>query len=284
MRYIMKMKRSPEARTGSTRGAAGAFIDGLRQRGRVSFALAELAHKTGLSPIAARRQLARLGARVVRVAPRQEFFLIVEPEHRALGAPPPAWWLDSYFRWLEHPYYLALQSAAAAYGATAQAIQQTQVMTDRPRREIRLGRLRVRFFVKRALRSTPTQALAQAQAPLLLSTPAATVVDLVCYAPRIGGIERAAETILPLLPRLKRVGLVSVLTPDVEGPTVQRLGYLLERLEHPGLAAGLRKRLPPSMRPVPLDLGRPAQAEAGIVDDLGERWGVVVNASIEVRP
>jgi hypothetical protein len=53
-----------------------------------------------------------------------------------MGAPPVAWWLDDYFNWLGHPYYLALQSAAGTYGSTPQALQVTQVMTDSPRRQI----------------------------------------------------------------------------------------------------------------------------------------------------
>lgn len=275
LQYNVKMNYS--TRSGYRHGAASDFVDRLRQRGRVSFPLPELEGSAGLSTIAARRQLARLGTRVTRVAPRQEFFLIIDPEHRAFGAPPPAWWLDSYFRWLERPYYLALQSAAAEYGSTAQAIQVTQVMTDRPRREIELGRLRLRFFVKRATATTPKQALAQAHAPLLVSTPAATIIDLVRYASRVGGIARAAETFLPLLGRLDHADFARALE-DVEIPTLQRLGYLFERLGRRSLANTVHARLPRALRPVPLELPMP-------VDDSGvttsERWSVRVNAAVE---
>lgn len=209
------------------RGAAARFVEGQLAVGRVAFTQEELIAQTGLSPIAARNQLLRLDGLVRRVMPRQPFFLIVSPEHRAIGAPPPAWWLDDYFRWLNRPYYVALQSAAAEYGSTAQAIQVTQVITDRPHRDIEVGRLRVQFFVKRNVRSTPVQSPFQPQAPLNISTPEATALDLVAYANRLGGIERAAETLAPLLKSFTRARLADALKAGVATAHVQRFGFIL---------------------------------------------------------
>ena len=97
-------------------GAAAAFVDAQLAAGHVAFPLAQLFKETGLAVEAAKKQLRRLGPRVVRVSPSQQFFLIVSPEHYSRGSPPVDWWLDDYFRWLGHPYYLALQSAASAHG------------------------------------------------------------------------------------------------------------------------------------------------------------------------
>lgn len=256
-------------------GAASRFVNALRQRGCMGLGLEQLVAATGLSDIAARRQLTRLSPLVARVTPRQEFFLIVDPEHQPLGAPPPAWWLDSYFAWLGRPYYLALQSAAAEYGSSAQAIQVTQVMTDKPRRDIVLGRVRVQFFVKGRVATTPIQAATNSFAPLSVSTAAATILDLVHYAPRIGGIERAAETLHPLLPRLKRSDLAPALAQDVETPTLQRLGFVMDALGCARLADAVRARLPGHLRPVPLNVG--AESTSAPVDP---RWSVAINASI----
>src|SRR5476651_208450 len=121
--------------------AAAAFVDEQLKVGRVSFPLSQLLTATGLKVDAAKAQLRRLGSRVVRVPPAHPFFLIVSPEHLATGGPPVEWWLDDYFAWLKHPYYLALQSAASTYGSNPQALQVTQVMTDGSRREIEVGRL-----------------------------------------------------------------------------------------------------------------------------------------------
>jgi hypothetical protein len=74
-------------------GAAAGFIDEKLASGYVAFSLDELTSKTGLSVIAAKNQLLRLRDQVVRVTPRQQFFLIVRPEHWVYGAPPVKWWL-----------------------------------------------------------------------------------------------------------------------------------------------------------------------------------------------
>ena len=92
----------------SSIGAASRFIDAKLATGFASFSLTELTDKTGLSVIAAKNQLLRLKGRAVRVSPRQQYFLIVQPAHRAVGAPPVMDWLDDYFKWLGQPYYLAL--------------------------------------------------------------------------------------------------------------------------------------------------------------------------------
>ena len=161
------------------RGAASAFIEQRLALGRVAFPLADLVKETRLSVTAARNQLLRLENRVTRVSPRQQFFLIVSPEHRAVGAPPVAWWLHDYFQWLGQPYYLALQSAASSFGSNPQALQVTQVMTIIPRRALEIGRIRVQFFVKRTVDQTPTRPVANAFAPLQVSTPEATAFDLI---------------------------------------------------------------------------------------------------------
>src|ERR1017187_10320079 len=184
-------------------GSADAFINQRLALGRVAFPLADLVKETGLTLTAARNQLLRLENRVTRVSPRQQFFLIVSPEHRAVGAPPVAWWLHDYFQWLGEPYYLALQSAASSLGSNPQALQVTQVMTKISRRAVEVGRIRIQFFVKRTVEQIPTQPLANAFAPLQVSTPEATAFDLIRYAARIGGIGRAAETIAPLLPFMR---------------------------------------------------------------------------------
>lgn len=242
--------------------------------GRVAFSLAELVKETGLSETAAKQQLMRQGDRVVRPAEKHAFFLIVSPEHRSMGAPPIAWWLDDYFKWLGHPYYLALQSAAGTYGSNLQAIQVTQVMTDSPRREITVGRLQVKVFVKRGIERTPTQPLANAYAPLRVSTPEATALDLITYAARIGGIERAVETLAPLIPLLRGADLKQVLKTEDRTSSAQRLGYILEKAGNTKLAEVVHGWLPRQLPVVPLAVAVPSRANDVVVG----RWRILDNA------
>jgi hypothetical protein len=252
-------------------GAAAEFVDRRLALGGVSFPLSELVKESGLSVIAASHQLRRLGARVTRVSRVQPFFLIVPPQHRPMGAPPLEWWLDDYFDWLGHPYYLALLSAAERYGAAPQAVQVHQVMTDTPRREIAAGRLRVRFFVKRRIHRTPVRQPRNAYAPLQVSTPEATALDLVRYASRIGGMGRAMETMAPLLPRFRRRDLQHALEAEGRSGTAQRLGYLLEQGGDERLAAVVSDWLPSGMRWVRLGPGPPNASRC----HESERWKVI---------
>ncbi len=271
----MEMVKEPRSASGFRRvGAAEALCEARLAVGRVTLALPELIEESGLSAIAAKRQLSRLGGKVVRVSSRQPFFLLVGPEHRAMGAPPAAWWLEDYFVWLGRPYYLALQSAAAEYGSNPQALQVTQVMTDRPLRPIAAGRIQVRFFVKREIGRTPTQHAAGAAAPLRVSTPEATAYDLVRYAMRIGGIERAAETIRPLLPRLRARELTRVLDAEDEPAVAQRLGFVIDASGSKSLADVVRDWLPDKLTPVPLSPGSGGRGAVPLV----RRWQLFNNS------
>jgi hypothetical protein len=259
--------------------AAEAFIDRRLALGRVAFSLADLMKETELSAVAARFQLLRLHGKIVRVSPRQPFFLIVGPEHRAMGAPPPIWWLQDYFDWLGRPYYLALQSAAGSYGSNPQALQVTQVMTDRPRRTLKIGRIRVSFFVKKGIRQTPTQQPTRAPAPLCVSTPEATAFDLIRYAAGIGGIERAAETIAPLLAVMRAQELKRMLEAEDEPAVAQRLGFVMESVGGKVLAKVVHDWLPAKLILVPLSPSRVNHRNFPVV----ERWQVL-NTSGELKP
>jgi hypothetical protein len=255
-------------------GAASAFIDARLAAGRVAFPLSDLVKETGLSATAAKSQLLSLDGQIVRVSRPQQFFLVVSPEHRLVGAPPVLWWLDDYFNWLGHPYYLALQSAAGVYGSNPQALQITQVMTDVPRREIEIGRLRVRFFVKREIEKTAAQAPPNAFAPIRVSTPEATVFDLVRYASGIGGMGRAVETLIPLLSLMRLPELKQVLDTENETATAQRLGYIVETAGRKALAKAIRDWLPSQLALVPLTPPKAAQASAQV----SQRWRIIDNS------
>lgn len=254
--------------------AAEEFIDARTALGRVAFPLADLVKDSGLSPVAAKFQLLRLRNKVVRVSRRQPFFLIVGPEHRIMGAPPAIWWLGDYFNWLGRPYYLALQSAASSFGSNPQALQVTQVMTDRACRPMQVGRIQVQFFVKRGIARTPAQELERAVAPIRVSTPEATAFDLIRYATRIGGIERAAETIRPLLPLLRPRELKQVLDREGEPPAAQRLGFVLEAVGARRLARIVHDWLPAKLAVIPLSRMTGERQRA----PLAARWQVLNNS------
>ncbi len=254
------------------RGAAANFVDEQLAHGRVCFSLPALTKATGLSDTAASNQLLRLGPLIRRISPK--FYLIVTPENRAMGAPPPEQWLDDYFCWLEHPYYLGLLSAAARHGSSPQAVQETEVITDTPRRSIRCGRIRVDFFVKRKIAKSATQPLPGAFAPLLISTPEVTAFDLVRYAPRIGGFGRALETLRPLKDRIAVKELKATLEAHDEVSTAQRLGFAFEKMGASRLADVVATSLPGRPQPILLVSGSPRKKHTPVI----KRWNLIDNS------
>lgn len=254
-------------------GAAFRFIEALAEKGRVFFTLEELLSETKLSSIAARNQLLRLEHRVARITPRHPHFLIVSPENRAFGAPPVDWWLDDYMRHIGCPYYLALLSAAAAFGSSQQPIQQTQVITDLPRRDIVIGRIHVRFFMKSGITRTITEQASHSYAPLTMSTLESTIFDLIRYAHSLGGIERMAETIKPMIINAKPEAFRRVIEAEQEVPTAQRLGFVLHGIGAERLANVVRKWLPKKLMPVMLAVQSGGQPVAAI----DPHWKVINN-------
>ena len=58
-----------------------------------------------------------------------------------------------------------------------------------------IGRLHLDFYVKAALTKTPLSRLPGLPAPLAVSTPEATALDLVAYSHRIGGVSRVRRSL-----------------------------------------------------------------------------------------
>jgi hypothetical protein len=262
------------------RGAVSRLLDTAQGSGIRLVALDELARDAGLTPLAVRRQLARLGAaRTVRAPGRPATALILSPEDAANGAPPAAAWLDAYFRLRNEPYYVGLLSAAALHGSAAQAVQVTQVLVTRPTRALVLGRVGLRFFVKKGVVATQRIQLPGLLAPLAVSTPEATALDLIAFQSRLGGIERVTEVIAGLLPRMTTAGLKSALRAEPALAVRQRLGYVLEVLGRQRLAATVRASLPRRLTPVRLKpegrSGAPSKSP-----DLKEPWAVYDNVAL----
>jgi predicted transcriptional regulator of viral defense system len=217
-------------RTGYRPAEAARFIDDLQSRGYCGFALDHLTEQTGLSRRAAAAQLGRLSPSVIPLYARATYYLIVPPEHRRIGAPPVSWWIDDYFAWLREPYYIALLTAAAHHGASHQAAQVVQAITGRPRRDVILGRQKLCFVMKRSITATATETAKGGQAPFRVSTPEATVLDLIRYGDHAGGIDRIAHIISELRPRLSGAGLRHALDASLETTLLQRTGFLLDQL------------------------------------------------------
>jgi len=259
------------------RGLVARLLDQLQTQGRLVASVEELVKLSGLTLTAVRRQLEHLAPRVVRLPGRPSACLVVGPEHRVRGAPPVAGWLDAYFHLRGDAYYLGLLSAAALHGSSRQAVQVTQILVTKPLRPVDIGRLHLDFYVKTALGKTPLTRLPGMPAPLAVSTPEATALDLIAYSHRIGGISRASQVIADLKPVMTLAGLRQALAAETQTSVKQRLGYVLQSLGWESMAAEVHKDLPARLAVVPLQ----THAQAGkLVGKTCQPWMVLDNIGL----
>jgi predicted transcriptional regulator of viral defense system len=252
------------------------WIELLQSRGRYTFTRTEAESETGRSFVAAQSALRRLKERGRIVSPRRGFYVVVPPEYRAAGSPPASWFIDELMRYLGQPYYIGLLSAAAIHGAAHQRPLVFQVVTSKPTRAIRVGKVAVHFSMSSRVEQMPVMEKQTETGTMRVATPETTAFDLVRYQAGAGHLGNAATVLAEMAERLDSRALVTI-APLVGLPDVQRLGYLLDAIGAGDLAGPLAKWLPKRRpRAVPLRPGEPAGAE------LDRRWHVLRNADLEV--
>ncbi|MBU4372075.1 MAG: type IV toxin-antitoxin system AbiEi family antitoxin [Proteobacteria bacterium] len=255
-----------------------AFIEALQAKGRYTFTLIEAMDADQRSDIALEAALRRLKQKGRIANPRRGFYVIVPVEYREAGCPPANWFIDALMRFLGQPYYVGILSAAAIHGAAHQQPMLFQVITDRPTRPARAGRVRIRFHVGRHVEKAPVVEIQTETGSMRVSTPEATAFDLVRFAPSAGHIGNVMTVLHELVEKIDPQALTSL--ADLYAVSdVQRLGYLLERLGEDRLAEPLAFRLKARRyRPILL---APGQAKGDAPSD--PRWRVIPNETVEVE-
>lgn len=254
------------------------WLRARQTRGRYTFSHTEAVDGLRRTPLAVSKALRRLVGQGLLVSPRRGFYVIVPGEFDLAGTPPAQWFIHDLMGYLEQPYYVGLLTASAQYGASHQAAQVFQVVTDRPTRSIKVGRIRIEFVMKSEIEGTPTTAVKTPTGCMTVSTPEATALDLVRYFKAAGFLGHVATVLDELAERLDGDELVrSAEAGGFEMAVVQRLGYLLERVGAEsvteGLAAVVADRSPQA---VPL---RPDLSRKGCPVDA--RWRIAVNEEVE---
>lgn len=258
---------------------ARAYVERLLARGRHTFTRGEAEAALESSAIATYHSLRRLQKHGWLAMPRRGFYLIVDPEHRQLGALPPTAWIDDLMRFHEVPYYVGLLSAASLHGAAHQQPQEFQVIAGAVLRPLTVGRVRIRFFFRSRMDLALTEKMKTSSGYIPVSTPEMTAYDLVRYRKGAGSIDHVATVLAELAERLDPKRLLTIGKKAEEMPVVQRLGYLLERTGHTELTTGLGKWID-QRKPKFVEL-EPWNSEE--VSDRDARWRVLVNATIEVE-
>jgi predicted transcriptional regulator of viral defense system len=222
--------------------ALAAFVDDTQAAGRYTFSGVEARSALDASDIAFDNAARRLKTRGRLAAPRSGFFVIVPTEYRNVGAPPPSWFIDDLMRFLGQPYYVALLSAAALHGASHQQPMLFQVVTDRPTRPAKAGRVRIEFHSARTAEDAPAMLMQTETGSMRVSTPEQTAFDLVRFSSASGGWSNVATVLSELAERIDPEALQD-LAGQRKRPEVQRLGFLLDQAGQSRLADALLRTL-----------------------------------------
>jgi predicted transcriptional regulator of viral defense system len=259
--------------------SARVYLERLLGQGRHTFTRDEAERALGSSGLATYHSLRRLQKAGWLVMPRRGFYLIVDPEYRALGALPPASWIDDLMAFHGTRYYVGLLSAASLHGAAHQQPMEFQVVADKVLRPLTVGGVRIRFFFSRHVSDAVTERMKTTSGYIPVSTPEMTAFDLVRYRKRGASIDHVATVIAELAERLDAKRLLSIAKREETTPVVQRLGYLLDLTGRGELAEPLHNLVEDRKpRLVPLE---PESSEA--VSERNARWHVLVNTTIEVE-
>ena len=142
----------------------------------------------------------------------------------------------------------------------------TQVMLSKVHPPLTPGRLRVVFYAKKQLATTPTEIVRNDVVPWRVSTRPATLLDLLRHQTVVGGLETVARVTRDLSSAIDRVGLVTALDALDQAPAGQRLGFVFQCLGYDTLANHVFKWMARRRHAVrqPLELGVPTREQTTI--------------------
>lgn len=253
------------------------FLTDLQTKGRNSFTFDELKSRFDLSEESLLQGLYRY-KRKKQIAPvRKGFYAIIPPGYSQQGMLPPSLFIDDLMKSLEKPYYVALLSAAAIYGAGHQQPMEYSVITETPApRSITNKKLRITFLSKNNWDADGITQHKTDAGYINVSIPELTSLDLFNYSKKIG-----VNRIVTVVSELAEVMKTSVLAKTAKGyqntAAIQRLGFILEtELLREKLADSLWEVLKErSYFPIPLSSSKPK------VGNADNRWKVIKNMEIE---
>ena len=253
------------------------YIADLQSKGRYTFTRDEAQKALSLSVLALKKSLERLAKKKSIVLVHRGFYIVVPLEYRVRGILPPEWFIRDLMQFMKLDYYVGLLSAAAIHGAAHQQPQEFHVVIARFQRDIRIGKLSIRFFTKAHLSSTPVVETKTSTGFVRVSDPASTAIDLVAYEARIGGLNRVITIMQELAESLRADAIVRAAAAEKKIAPLQRLGYLLDKIGHGSLTSSLEEWVS-SHRP------QPAPLQAGISRKgslRNPKWNILVNTELE---
>ncbi|MGA1847692.1 type IV toxin-antitoxin system AbiEi family antitoxin domain-containing protein, partial [Deferribacter abyssi] len=130
---------------------------------------------------------AKKGGRIAQI--RQEFYVIIPPEFYDRKMIPPYLFIDDMMKFLNKTYYVSMFSAASMLGAGHQQPMLFQLIIEPPAlRNIKKEYLAIHFFIKKQIDINYIFKKKTKTGYINVSSVELTILDLILYHHRIGGI------------------------------------------------------------------------------------------------
>jgi predicted transcriptional regulator of viral defense system len=208
------------------------WVDSLMARGKIAFSIEELKQAfPNNSDGSLKQALNRLFKKKKAVSIHKGYYLLITPQYQSRGILPPSVYLDALMKHLNRPYYVGLLNAAAFHGSAHQQPQEYFVFTSFPQlRPVGKKGMRVNYISIKELPEKFLETRKTESGYLKISSPELTAIDLIHFSKRIGGLSRAATVLNELTEELSLDKLNASFLAQVSAVSIQRLGYLLEKI------------------------------------------------------
>jgi predicted transcriptional regulator of viral defense system len=207
------------------------YIHRLLSFEEYSFSLEEVISATGKNKSSIKSQLSRLIEKGEIVNLRKGFYLILPPRYSISGKLPAELYLEKLFKFLHREYYMGFYSAAKIHGAGHQQIQKDYIMIQHPKLlDISKPSFGLRFFTMVNWPKNNILVKKSDAGNFNISSRVLTLVDLVHYQSKLGGLNRMLAIIEELSEEIDSDDLSNLLSWYPYISTLQRVGYLLEVL------------------------------------------------------
>jgi len=208
------------------------YIKQLQSYEEYAFSWNELLENCNKTEISLKRKLSRLVEKKEIINLRKGFYLIIPPRYSKQEQLPIQLYIDKLFKNLERDYYLGFYSAAKFHGASHQQIQRDYVMINNPalskikKKSIDISFLTTSKWPKKNILKKKSDA-----GIFKISSPALTMVDLIHYQTKLGGLNRMLAILEELTEELTDNDITELLTWYLHKSTLQRFGFLLEEFQ-----------------------------------------------------
>ncbi len=208
------------------------YLRDLESYGRVFFTIDEALRDLKVSKKSIQSAIARQMTKGKIITPARGLYIIVPNEYLTQGCLPPEQLIPILMKYLHADYYTGLLTAALYHGASHQKPGVFQVVSSqRFKKNLRLGQIRIDFVLKKSLEGLPTQTWTVDTGYLRLSTPEVTAMDLFLYPEHSAGLNHIATVLSELIEVIDPDKLIILAKSSTQHAWIQRMSYVLENID-----------------------------------------------------